>query len=92
MKDRLLRSDELSRRQFVARAASSLLGVGLLPNIFSAKASAAAAAGAPKLKATAKNVIYLFMAGGQSHIDTWDPKEGVEAAASTKTIKTSAAA
>ncbi len=90
MKDRLLRSDELSRRQFAARTASALLGVGLLPEVFSAKAAESAAAGAGGLKATAKNVIYLFMAGGQSHIDTWDPKEGVAAAGSTKLIKTSA--
>jgi hypothetical protein len=31
--------------------------------------------------ATAKNVIYLYMGGGQSQFETWDPKEGVEARA-----------
>ena len=25
---------------------------------------------------TAKNVIYLYMDGGMSHVDTWDPKQG----------------
>jgi hypothetical protein len=30
------------------------------------------------------------MSGGQSHMDTWDPKEGVETAGPTKPIKTSA--
>jgi len=29
---------------------------------------------APPLSATAKNVIYLFMHGGVSHVDTFDPK------------------
>ncbi|WP_009966018.1 DUF1501 domain-containing protein [Verrucomicrobium spinosum] len=91
MNNRLLRSDEINRRQFVARTASSLLGVGLLPEVFTPQAHAAFE-GSSKLKqvATAKNVIYLYMSGGQSHLDTWDPKEGVETAGPTKPIKTSA--
>src|SRR5436189_6032822 len=88
MKDHLRRSDEMTRRQFVARTASAFLGVSVLPDFLSAPASAADAA--PQLKATAKNVIYLYMSGGQSHMDTWDPKEGVETAGPTKPIKTSA--
>src|SRR5437016_8849238 len=32
------------------------------------------AAKAPPLPATAKNVIFLFMHGGPSHLDTFDPK------------------
>jgi len=38
---------------------------------------------------TAKNVIYLYMDGGMSHVDTWDPKQG-EVMGPTQTIKTSA--
>ena len=88
----LLRGGELSRRQFAARTASALLGVGLLPNVFTGKALAVPFEGASKLRqpATAKNVIYLYMSGGQSHMDTWDPKEGVETAGPTKPIRTSA--
>lgn len=91
LQSKLLRGDELSRRQFVARTASTMLGVGLLPEVFTSKAHAAFE-GSSKLKqaATAKNVIYLYMSGGQSHMDTWDPKEGVETAGPTKPIKTSA--
>lgn len=81
--------DELSRRRFLARTASSLLGVGLLPEIFSTRALAEKAA-VPQRPATAKNVIYLYMGGGQSQFETWDPKEGVETAGPTKIIKTSA--
>lgn len=92
MNNRLLRSDEINRRQFVARTASTLLGVGLLPEVFTPSKAHAAFEGSSKLKqvATAKNVIYLYMSGGQSHLDTWDPKEGVETAGPTKPIKTSA--
>jgi len=87
----LLRSGEISRREFAAKTASSLLGVGLLGSSLQNKAFAAFE-NSSKLKqvATAKNVIYLYMSGGQSHMDTWDPKEGVETAGPTKPIKTSA--
>ena len=92
LQSQLLHGDELSRRQFVARTASTMLGVGLLPNIFTSKAGAVPFEDASKAKqiATAKNVIYLYMSGGQSHLDTWDPKEGVETAGPVKPIKTSA--
>lgn len=88
---KLLQSGEITRRDFAAKTASSLLGVGLLGNSLTSK-SFAAFEGSSKLKqvATAKNVIYLYMSGGQSHMDTWDPKEGVETAGPTKPIKTSA--
>ncbi len=91
MNDPFLSADELSRRHFIARTASTLLGVGLLPGIFTTRASAAGAE-ASKLhrEACAKNVIYLYMSGGQSHIDTWDPKEGVESAGPVQPISTSA--
>jgi len=66
-----LKSDELSRRGFMSHAARTLLGVHLLPMFGPTIAGAAPAADA---KARAKHVIYLFMAGGMSHIDTFDPK------------------
>jgi len=89
--NKLLRSGEISRRDFAAKTASSLLGVGLLGSYMNGKAHAAFE-NSSKLKqvATAKNVIYLYMSGGQSHMDTWDPKEGVETAGPTKPINTSA--
>jgi hypothetical protein len=88
---KLLRTGEISRRDFAARTASSLLGVGMLGSSLTSK-SFAAFEGSSKLKQvpTAKNVIYLYMSGGQSHLDTWDPKEGAETAGPTKAIQTSA--
>ena len=85
MNTALLHSDDITRRRFIARTASSLLGVGLLPDFLSRDALAADAAKG----GTAKNVIYLYMDGGMSHVDTWDPKQG-EVMGPTKTIKTSA--
>ena len=87
----LHRADGLTRRHFAATTASSLLGVGLANSFMQGKALAAFE-GSSKAKqvATAKNVIYLYMSGGMSHLDTFDPKEGVETAGPTKPIKTSA--
>jgi len=85
MKTPLSRSDELTRRRFISRTASALLGVGLLPDFLSREALAAAAAKG----GSAKSVIYLYMDGGMSHLDTWDPKQG-DVMGPTKTIQTSA--
>lgn len=88
---KLLRTGEISRRDFAAKTASSLLGVGMLGSSLTSK-SFAAFEGSSKLKqvATAKNVIYLYMSGGQTHLDTWDPKPGTATGGPTKAIKTSA--
>lgn len=66
------KSDELTRRQFASNAARAYLGVHLFPMLGGTLASAAP--GATVKGGKAKNVIYLFMNGGMSHIDTFDPK------------------
>jgi hypothetical protein len=90
MKDLLRKADELSRRDFVLRAAQTCLGVSVL-NGFS-RAGAAPFEGSSKAKqlATAKNVIYLYMNGGMSHLDTFGVVPGAEEMGSTKAIATSA--
>jgi hypothetical protein len=89
--NRLFRgADEMTRRQFAGRFAAGLLGVGLLPNFFDAAAYAAETpATKPARPASAKRVIYLYMAGGMSHLDTLDPKAGVEAAGPVRPIAAS---
>ena len=77
--------DELSRRSFMANAARTLLGVQLIP-----LHGAAMAAGADKAKPKAKHVIYLFMAGGMSHVDTFDPKKKKEVMGKTEIIASKA--
>src|SRR6478609_2760867 len=66
------KADELTRRQFVSNAARAYLGVHLFPMLGGTLASAAPETAAKG--GTAKSVIYLFMAGGMSHVDTFDPK------------------
>jgi Protein of unknown function (DUF1501) len=85
MKSELNKLDQISRRQFVARTARTALGVTMLP--IGNELARAAAAG--NIGGKAKNVIYLYMAGGMTHIDTWDPKTG-ETKGPTDPIKTNA--
>jgi hypothetical protein len=86
--DSFLKADELTRRSFLSNAARTLLGVHLLPMYGPTVASAAPAAGN---QGTAKHVIYLFMAGGMSHVDTFDPKpKKKDVMGSTEAIASSA--
>lgn len=71
--------DPLSRRAFCERWASAALGVTVLHgfgrgSLFAEEAKTAAPSGPGFGKA--KNVIFLQMVGGMSHIDTLDPKDG----------------
>ena len=66
-----------TRRSFLR---DSALGLGWLAaaDLFTQSGAAAPsnpfAPKAPPLPATAKSVIHLFMQGGPSHVDTFDPK------------------
>ena len=80
--------DGVSRRDFVSRAAYGMLGLGALPWLSRA---AAAQSQDPVIAigpATARNVIYLYMSGGMSHLDTFDPKPGKETQGPTEVIPT----
>lgn len=66
------RRPELSRRLFFRNAGSALAGYFLLPG--RPMERVARAAGTPI--GTAKNCIFILMAGGPSHVDTFDLKEG----------------
>ena len=65
-------------------AASAFLGVAFLPEWIRADAGTQQ----PGKKRT-RNIIYLYMDGGMSHVDTWDPKQG-DVAGPTRAIQTDA--
>ena len=102
MNDSFLRAtDEHSRRRFLSYASKTLLGVTILPTMAPLGAYAApvkkdlvssAAPAAPGRKPTARNIIYLYMAGGMTHVDTFDPKPGAgeKVAGPVKAINTAA--
>ncbi len=75
MKNPYLKLDPASRREFMLKTAQTALGVSVLAgmgrNTFGAEAAPPAGKGGK-----AKAVIYLYMQGGMSHIDTFDPKTG----------------
>tara|TARA_R110000850_G_scaffold14189_19_gene45515 strand:+ start:999 stop:2285 length:1287 start_codon:yes stop_codon:yes gene_type:complete len=79
---------DLSRRSFVSRAANTFLGVSALSGLSGLARAAGAGASPLKQDATAKRVIYLYMSGGMSHLDTLDPKAGGEAMGPTKQLRT----
>lgn len=66
----------LTRRHFAEQVAKTALGVTLLPHLVPAAENATAQAGSLPGFGKAKNVIWLQMIGGMSHIDTLDPKTG----------------
>ena len=82
-----------SRRSFMARAAKSLLGVSCYTGLAAGTGPlrmhrlAMAAETAP-VTGKAKSVIYLFMNGAMSHLDTLDPKPGSESQGETFTTRT----
>ena len=84
----LRRADTATRRNFLESLARTTMGVSILPiaeSLFASPAMAASAAPAGK----AEHVIYLFMNGAMSHIDTLDPKPGTDAGGETTAIQTS---
>ncbi len=86
MKQLLANLDEFDRRRFLERAAKSMLGVSLLSQLDRTVAAADGAAGGK-----AKRLIYLFMNGGMTHLDTFDLKPGHANQGETKPITTSVA-
>ena len=76
--------DEPSRRAFISGAAKTFLGVGALPML----SQFASASEASTPHGTAKRVIYLYMGGGMSHLDTFDTKPGADTQGPVDSIKT----
>lgn len=75
---------DIGRRAFLERFAKAVFGVSLLP------ASAAEAATKTNAGGKAKSVIFLYLRGGISHIDTFDPKPGKPEMGGVRAVATSA--
>jgi len=87
-----LGADGVSRRAFVAGAARGLLGVTACTSLGWAASPAGRGARRATQGATqggtARRVIYLYMSGGMSHLDTLDPKPGAATQGPTQAIPT----
>lgn len=78
-----------NRREFMRSVANQCLGVsfgGAIGSGAMLSLGEAQAASVPTGKA--KHIIYLFMEGAMTHLDTFDPKTGVPEAGETKPIQT----
>ena len=78
--------NDLSRRQFISGVAKTCLGVSAIIS-----AEDLIAAEAPRVMPKARHVIFLYMGGGMTHVDTLDPKpENGDVMGETNAIGTSA--
>lgn len=71
------RMNEINRRAFLSRTAKTCFGLtigGSMARLFESQAFAADPAVVKAGGGKAKQVIYLYMSGGMTHIDTFDPK------------------
>ncbi|MDP6443316.1 MAG: DUF1501 domain-containing protein [Pirellulaceae bacterium] len=71
-----------NRRAFMTDAARALLGVSAVSALPTAGRAAEGSGG------RAESVIYLFLSGGISHLDTFDPKPDSDVQGETKPIQT----
>lgn len=85
-------ADSQTRRAFVSGLASRMLCLSALPLLPRVAAAQAAGSGdeddIPLRPATARNVIYVFLRGGMSHLDTFDPKPGARTQGPVQAIAT----
>src|SRR6266404_1227034 len=63
----------LTRRHFLTRASASL-GIAALSSLLPSPSGRGAGGEGTHFAPKARNVIFLFMGGGPSHVDTFDPK------------------
>jgi len=69
----------ISRRRFLGATAAGALGFGGMVQPAAAK----------ELEAAQKRVLVVFLAGGSSQLETWDPKPGTDTGGPFKAIPTS---
>ena len=84
----LKNTDEWSRRRFMEGTAKTFLGVGALGLTSRSNAALGPNLGIEPRADAAKHIIYLYMGGGMTHLDTFDTKPGHDNQGQTKTIKT----
>src|SRR5262245_15433757 len=69
--------DGITRRELLRVGGSAMLGISLANVLKLQKASAGVPEGSGPGFGKAKSVILLYLQGGPSHLDLWDPKDNV---------------
>lgn len=85
MKEFVAQLNDIDRRSFLAASARTALGVSVLSTFNRALEAA------PSKGGRAKRLVYLFMAGAMSHLDTFDLKPGHKNQGMTRPIDTNVA-
>src|SRR5437016_12062909 len=67
----------ITRRQMLSRAGMGIGSLALASLMSEEKVLAADSLSSPHFNPKAKSVIVLFMGGGVSHVDTFDPKSAL---------------
>ncbi len=80
--------DEQSRRRFMAATAKTFLGVGAMGMATRSGAGTGPGLNLPVKKDAPDHLIYLYMGGGMTHVDTFDPKPGHANQGASKVIDT----
>ncbi len=83
-----IKANEWNRRRFIEGTAKAFLGVGALGMTKRAGAAAGPGLELPPRIGAAKHIIYLYMDGGMTHLDTFDTKPKHKYQGPTKTIDT----
>jgi len=91
MRDFLRGLGDLDRRLFLEHTAKAMLGVTLLPALGRAVTAQEKKKAAAGISTKPKRLIYLYMSGAMSHLDTFDLKPGHEHQGNTKGIQTNVA-
>ncbi len=79
--------DGFSRRAFIEKTAQLSLGVGVGSSLLHSSAIAKDAKG-EKREGTAKSLIYIYLSGGMTHLDTFDPKDSSSVMGPSEAIST----
>jgi len=95
MKNLANQMDPQSRRSFVSSMAKSFLGLGVFAVAKPELSLGGTVVNPRAMKAypeagRAKSVIYLYMSGGMSHLDTFDTKPGAETQGPVESLDTTA--
>lgn len=83
-----LEFSDVDRREFMKNVAKQCLGLSFATSLSTMASGAEAKSSTAPAGGKAKHIIYLFMNGAMSHLDTFDPKVGVEEAGETKPLQT----
>lgn len=71
-----LQASKFSRRELLRQGAYATAGLVLARSLAGGSQAEEAAPAPPKIEPKARSVIQIFLWGGMSHNDTWDPKPG----------------